>query len=114
MTAILNIGLKVSESIAKGVVMSSRDVLGLLQAFGIDVLDSTLAQSNSEPTLIAVVAEPLTGYQLETLSEILLQDCIAQFDTSTQSGTLEGPKADFWGPFNPKFFIMPEGERLAV
>ena len=48
---------------------------------------------------------------------ILGQDCIAYYGIPHHGqarGHLAGPNAAAWGAFNPEFFILPTGERLAA
>lgn len=40
------------------------------------------------------------------ISELLGQDCIAQYDLDRCEGALIGPRADKWGEFNPQFFKL--------
>jgi len=76
----------------------------------------TVHQSDSEPTM--VVGGEFTPEQVYAIAEQLNQKAIACYDPATGTGMLIGPrKAEWiaaWGDFNPKYFIMPTGERLSA
>lgn len=83
---------------------------------GFKVTKAKLVQSDTEPTLVAVVDDlnaPGQDNRIDMLSTTLKQDCIAAWYPAEQYGQLIGPRADSWGAFNPEFFIMPDGSRLA-
>jgi hypothetical protein len=70
-------------------------------------------ESNSEPTVVAVIDGPI-GDVVGAINELcatLRQDAIAY--TVDGEGRMEGPKAAAWGPFNPEYFIQPNGQRMA-
>lgn len=71
------------------------------------VLCSRVAQSDTEPTLVAVLSAPLSRRMLDSLSTILLQDCIAQLHADGH-GELVGPRAAEWGMFDLGRFIQYE------
>lgn len=47
------------------------------------------------------------------LAKKLKRDCIAYYHVQIDVGRLLGPKADAWGAFDPKRFVMPNGSKLA-
>lgn len=72
----------------------------------------------AEWTLIGVVsaynAEPRNredmkamDLRMHSISEQLMQDCIAWRVPEINEGYLSGPRAKDWGPFEPKYFIGP-------
>lgn len=63
---------------------------------------------DGETTLVVAgrVAEPVTT----ALNDAILasgQDCIAVWYAEQGRGELWGPRADLWGEFDPKFFVVP-------
>ena len=77
-----------------------------------------LAESDTEKTLVflmpgdAVMGSELLAPMLSYLSGLLLQDCIAMMpEGDPAGGQLYGPKAAEWGPFNPAYFLLPDGTR---
>jgi hypothetical protein len=70
-----------------------------------------LHQSDTEQTM--VFEADVSPEQGERLARLLQQDCIAVYDPATGTGTLYGPRADAWGPFNPEHFILLGGQRAA-
>lgn len=113
MEVILNIGLarEGNSNIGQGTVM--REVIG---AFGAAAFE--FKHSDTELTCIASVGYDglMTGLgaRLHHLCGLLGQDCIAIYFPERRRGELVGPRAAAWGDFNPTFFIMPGGERLAT
>ena len=113
MKFILNIGLA---SEAYGVIRAT-DALLVARRFFPSFLSITTVQSDTEPTLVLEVdahahprTEPVRA-AIHKLAEILGQDCIAAYANGV--GRLIGPRAAAWGAFNPEFFILPDGSRLA-
>ena len=113
MYLILNIGLDVeaTRSIAADValqIVSANDFL---------VVKHAVHQSDTEPTLVVKVRvfdfPALAWQKLKHIAIDLHQDCIAAYNPETGIGALIGPKAAAWGSFNPEFFILPDGNRLA-
>lgn len=98
--AIVNIGLKID---ATGETMPVERAVAALEAAGVKLTRQEVRQSNTESTLVAALDRPLTPEEATRVSEVLLQDAIAQ--RVGQSGELFGPKADEWGPFNPEYFL---------
>lgn len=89
----------------------SQDIVTAVKALGVHVVRFELVNSHTEPTTFLEV-DTLTlpkDTSLEFLSKFLEQDCIAIYDEDRQEGRLVGPGARIWGPFNPDFFITPEG-----
>ena len=83
---------------------------------GLDVRDFKLFQSNSEPMAVAVIrvlGNPLWNTGLYRIAEFLKQEAIAIYSPDGQRGSLVGPAACRWGPFNPQSFLMPGGKRLS-
>lgn len=111
MDVILNIGLA----------NNPRDVRGSLEVlnfYGLVPVEHQLLDSDTEPTLVAVLdwgtrsmAELVLS--LNEVSIELNQDCIALWVPRLQHGALIGPRAAAWGTFNPEFFLMPDGSRLS-
>ncbi len=109
---VLNIGLATRD----GGSITAKQALDVLRwQLGRTVLDWTVAQSATEPTLVAEIDAKLSPLEGEHLAERLRQDCVAQFDGF--NGQLYGPNAEAWGPFNPAYFLLFDGlplERLEV
>jgi hypothetical protein len=110
MHVLLNIGLTSgARRLGTGTVM--REVIG---AFG--AASFTFHQSDTEPTCVAAVGaksdSELQG-RVSRLAQLLDQDCIAVYLPEREHGVLVGPRAAAWGPFDPAFFLMPDGSRLA-
>lgn len=121
---ILNIGLDgvpADMSYTNGVPnpLVTRQFLTTVQAVrqaGFRVQKAFIAQSDTEPTAVLVVDDgdsPGQDNRIDMLSTTLNQDCIAAWSPADAFGQLIGPRADKWGEFNPEFFIMPDGSRLA-
>lgn len=79
---------------------------------GFKVTKAKLVQSDTEPTLVVVAEDsfPAAPYRV---AYDLKQDCIAIYWPHKAAGELLGPQSHKWGAFNPEFFIMPDGSRLA-
>ena len=122
MNIILNIGLNgvpADLSYTNGVLnpIDMRRALTAVQtvrAYGFDMRGAKIVQSDTEPTLVvrAHSDEPGLDNRIDMLSTALKQDCIAVWYPDQAWGQLIGPRAAEWGNFNPKFFIMPDGNRL--
>ena len=61
----------------------------------------------AEPTAIVTVPPEPLSFSLYMLCKTLRQDCIAVWGSS-EPGILIGPKADRWGAFDPKRFLLPK------
>jgi hypothetical protein len=87
-----------------------------LNHLGLEVRDFKIFQSDSEPTAVVVVRtsdSPLFTNATALNARFLQQEAIARYSPEHNRGELFGPKADAWGPFNPQFFLMPDGRRLS-
>jgi len=116
MEVVLNIGLARTGK-------SNLTTLEVLKAAGaakVGVCSAEVFSSDTEPTLVCIAR--LTGHDSQEntraiykLAETLEQDCIASYARLpiANFGALIGPRAAAWGAFNPEFFIMPDGTRLA-
>ena len=113
MKAIVNIGLKVGDS---SYTHSPEDAVEALDLNGLTVISTTLLESDSEPTLVAVVKPRIDTWlfanAINTVAIALEQDCIAVYKPSTGKGALIGPRSYKWGDFSPEYFFMPDGSRL--
>jgi hypothetical protein len=110
MTVILNIGLDVNATRS----LSAHVVKEILAANDILIHSATLLDSDTEPTLV-VETRPrigLRGAIMQTAID-LQQDCIAAYAPNGKQGALFGPRCEAWGAFNPEFFFLPNGQRLA-
>ena len=109
-TLILNIGLA-----RKGLGnIGTAYTRGALRFSGLRIVQNAVHQSNTEATMVAEIAEhshwkPLV-FGLAVATE---QDCIAVYDPATGHGELVGPRAEAWGDFNPEYFVLMDGTRLA-
>lgn len=115
MRFLLNIGLNVGATTA----ISAEVARQILIANDLlPVNDGVVHASDTEPTLVIEV-QPLSRSPSLVLAAFasvavdLQQDCIAVYRPKTGGGCLVGPKAAEWGPFNPEFFILPNGTRLS-
>jgi len=105
---LINIGLKVSTDEGGGD-LSMEEVEAALAEAGISVIQQTIHPSATEPTLVAVIKEPLSPEALGALSVRLRQDAIPQLAGNV--GTMEGPRPDkFDGGFNPDYFLTMSGQ----
>lgn len=113
MKLVLNIGLAVgvTSSIAAHV---AREILA---ANGFLIGSSKIIESDTEPTLVALVyLEDVPSGVIRSLNQTavdLQQDCIAAWNPTNAKGALIGPNAAKWGAFNPEFFFQLDGTRLA-
>lgn len=107
--SVVNIGLSTAELKGSGQ-MEVQHVMDVLRAEGIKTLHGSVHVSDSEPTLVVELPAPLEPVAAERLSSLLHQEAIAE-RFADGSGTLHGPMADRWGPYNPAFFVMPDGSR---
>lgn len=85
-------------------------VLEALRIVGAEVEASAIHSSDTEPTLVVKVKKALTKEQGDFLSGLADQEAIAQ-RTDNEKGSLFGPMAEKWGPFNPTYFVTPAGVR---
>lgn len=120
-TILINIGLNVAGQPP----LSLREALAVLMAERISVMAYAEHQSATEPTLVAHVIlpqapdtrHPASEGDLTALARVALrlkQDAIAVWLPDAQDGTLVGPDAAKWGPFNPEFFLALDGRKLSA
>ena len=112
MEVILNIGLNTNA----GTTIEALDAIQAVADAGFHVVSTETFQWLSEPTLVVTADDrDQAGFDNSVfeLARRLQQDCIALF-TAEGYGDLLGPNAAAWGEFNPEFFILPTGERLAA
>lgn len=107
--AILNIGLA---DPAGGENLARDRVEEAVEQSGADIIRMSEHVSDTEPTLVLEIKEPLSEAAAESLSAELGQESIAQ-RLPDGSGELYGPSAPQWRPFNPDFFLMPDGSRAS-
>ena len=106
---LLNIG---EDSVIGGHRLTFSRVFAALRLAQAEPVISTYGKSRSEWTFIIQIPRRLTDQELHDLSVVLEQQAIAQYDTVTERGSLEGPSASKWGPFDPKQFLKLNGEYL--
>jgi hypothetical protein len=118
MRYILNIGLNIPGTDHTMHPELAKDAIRNMLTNGERILSATVHASDTEPTLVVLIdGFPPATSELEYLSELLLQDCIAYCKADSAGGALVrtggliGPKAAEWGPFNPAYFILPDGAR---
>lgn len=107
----VNIGLAIPGS---NLTMEPSSTLAVLKAH-FAILDSAVVQSDSEPTVSAVLGcycEIVDALRRLNLVAVALgQEAIAVYVEGW--GTLVGPNAAAWGDFNPEFFLTTGGARLS-
>lgn len=113
MRLILNIGLDVQATRT----LAAHVALQIVAANDFRVGRHAVIQSDTEPTLVVEVGvfdfPALAWEKLKQISIDLHQDCVAAYNPTSGKGALIGPKAADWGPFNPAFFFLLDGTRLA-
>lgn len=82
-----------------------------LNHIGLDVREFKLFVSDTEPTAVVVVKTPFDTF-VDEIANFLKQEAIAIWAPEIKIGSLEGRNACAWAPFNPQFFLMPDGRRL--
>lgn len=107
---LLNIGLHIGDGTEK---LKPEVVLEALKSRGLNVKRFEIAQSKTEPTLIAELDRPLSEVEGKEIAVALRQDAIAQ-SLPGNVGALYGPKAEEWGPFNPEFFLKPSDPAIRL
>lgn len=105
----LNIGLSTTELRGGGELSRAR-VMRVLRRAGVNVLADSRHVSDSEPTLVVDLDRPLTAEEGSEVSAALDQEAIVQRSVDG-TGELFGPQAENWGPYNPAYFVMPDGDR---
>lgn len=112
MRILLNIGLAVGTNRNIGPGTALRE----LENLDFKVIETRLLRSDTERTLVALVDDkdrPGQDNRINFLSRLLSQDCIAVYYPEEGDGALIGPRAAQWGEFNPEFFFLLDGTRLA-
>lgn len=109
---ILNIGHAIG---ASGAQHTLAQIIQTVERLGINVAQVNVVESDTETTTV-LRTPTVDSLTVHTLATILGQDCIAVWHPlrTGQPGELIGPDAASWGEFNPEFFILPEGGRLAT
>lgn len=98
-STVLNVGLNVGDRET----LTPRQVLAAVALAGGVVLAADVRQSDSERTVIAALAEPLSEPALHRLAETLDQEAVAM--RHGDGGIVAGPQAHLWGTFNPAYFL---------
>jgi len=107
-STLVNIGFDVPG----GGKITEKQAVAALKKAGVDVVEKAVHQSDTESTLVARISRPLTEQEAHEVSVALKQDSIAQHVPGGGSD-LYGPKAADWRPFNPDYFLTPDGGRLS-
>ena len=114
-TYILNIGLNIKKQhraltlgrVIKYVELAINPYYGHVRSLNVHM-------SDSEPTAVVVVeAEDVAGGAWWHLAADLEQEAIGVWNCDRATGSLEGPASGTWGIFDPTFFLMPDGSRMA-
>ncbi len=103
---LINVGLNTNG----GVGITRTQVEAALRDMDVLVVKGEVHASNTEPTFAAKITRQLTPEEATKLSMVLKQEAIAQ--THNGKGELYGPAKDKWGPFNPEYFLTPDGKKL--
>lgn len=105
MKHIINIGLAVPNS--NNMISTEAALAALADVFGATPARWHVAQSGTEPTLVAEVhaARSHVYPQAHRVSVALSQDCIAVYCPARHTGALVGPKSADWGAFNMAAFV---------
>lgn len=104
MRIILNVGLARND----GKTVKVFDALWAIRNCGIVVSHAKVYDSATERTLVieGECSISVEGRVCE-VARLLKQDCIAVYFPDRNRGSLQGPNADAWGKFDPRFFVMP-------
>lgn len=103
----INVGLKTNV----GGEITDTEVKDILKKeFSVDVVESSVQQSGTEPTLVAKLSRELTDDELYKLSQITLQDAIPQLSNGVGKMTNIGKES--WGDFNPEYFLMGSNDEM--
>ena len=107
-TYLLNIGMAVTgkPDNTRGALMIALANQGLLP------VSTVYHFSQTEETAVLQFDVKPTAKQVNGLCRELSQESIAFVELPSGQGKLYGPKAKKWGPFNPGYFIMPNGAPL--
>lgn len=103
--------LNIGEDTNDGRKLSLEKVVAALHLAGALPMDVTTHPSDSELTYVVEVPRELSTREVKDLSIVLDQDAIAYYYDG--AGFLAGPNAEKWGPFNPEYFLMLDGNRLS-
>jgi hypothetical protein len=106
--SVINIGLDIGDK--KGA-LSPEQVKEVLKRYGVKVAGFELKQSNTENTFVGTITGNLDQAKGDAISRELQQEAIA-FRNAEGQGTLYGPSAEKWGPFNPDYFIEPTDQAM--
>jgi hypothetical protein len=106
----LNVGLSTAEVAGEGQI-TAEQVTQELESRGVRVVNIDQHQSNTELTAVVEIDRPLTPEEADSVSAALQQEAIVQLSDGV--GNLHGPKAAEWGPYNPDFFLLPNGQTAA-
>lgn len=105
----INVGLKTNI----GGEITDQEVKDIIKKeFNVDVVESAVQQSGTEPTLIAKLSRPLTDDELYKLSELTKQDAIPQLSNGVGKMTNIGKES--WGDFNPEYFMDTNGKTMPI
>ena len=104
---LVNVGLDIPD----GGTLTESDVRVAFAQLGIPMQRTAIHQSDTESTLVVELDRALLPAEGQRLAELLKQEAIAE--KHGDSGTLHGPMAEKWGPFNPDFFLKLNGARLS-
>lgn len=80
-----------------------------LQRAGLAPMSTRYHKSNTERTAVLQFEHRPTIAQIKQLCKALAQDCVALYMLPSGEGRLIGPNARKWGPFNPSYFLLPDG-----
>jgi len=105
---LINVGLNTTEVGGENSPpLTEQQVRAELDKLGVQVTRSAIHQSDTEQTFSASLSRPLTPAEATKFSADLKQQAIAQIVHG--KGELYGPAAHEWKPFNPEYFLTPEG-----
>lgn len=110
MNYLLNIGMDRNDG------TSNPDGMLMMALSHADLLpmgDVSYVQSNTERTAVVQLEQEPHAMKVEYLCELLGQESIALYSEKAKAGVLYGPKAEEWGPFNPDYFMLPDGTPLS-
>lgn len=110
--ATLNIGLSTKEVLGDGDRTVDDVIAEIKKLPDLNVVSHVVHQSDTEKTAVVEIDRELTKAEGDALSSALDQEAIVQ-RKADGSGDLFGPKAENWGPYNPEYFVMPDGKRAS-
>lgn len=106
---LVNIGLDMPDGSPP---LATEQVRAALASVGVHVQEDAVHQSDTEQTLVARLDRALTAGEAHALSAALGQEAITTY-SGGDTGALHGPAKHNWGPFNPQYFVLLNGSRLA-